>query len=81
MRATSAIRDIFADVSSRIATMRNSDFTCADCERWARCGLPPSDSCIFRAEQIASGDWKARRRARALVQDAGWYGPEAATRH
>lgn len=42
-----------------------SEFTCSDCERWERCGLPPSDSCIVRAAQLERGDWKRRARARA----------------
>jgi hypothetical protein len=64
---------IFARVASRIATMRRvSDFTCGDCERSDRCGLPPSDTCIVRAEQIARGDWKVRRRTKALLENEGW---------
>ena len=64
---------IFAKVASRIGTMRRaSNFACGDCERSDRCGLPPSDTCIVRAEQIARGDWKARRRAKALMETARW---------
>ena len=64
---------IFAKVARRIATMRRaSDFTCGDCERSDRCGLPPSDTCIVRAEQIARGDWKARRRGKALMETVRW---------
>jgi hypothetical protein len=51
---------------------RVSDFTCGDCERSDRCGLPPSDTCIVRAEQIARGDWKVRRRTKALLENVGW---------
>jgi hypothetical protein len=73
MRATRAIRGVFANILSRIATMRReSDFTCGDCERSDRCGLPPSDTCIVRAEQIARGDWKIRTRAEALIQTVRW---------
>jgi hypothetical protein len=76
MRLTSAIRGIIAQLASRIATARRtSDFTCGDCERSDRCGLPPSDTCIARAEQIARGEWKARRqakRAKALIEAARW---------
>jgi hypothetical protein len=64
---------IFARVANRIATMRRvADFTCGDCERSDRCGLPPSDTCIVRAEQIARGDWKVRRRAKFLMEDVRW---------
>jgi hypothetical protein len=73
MRVTSAIRGIFAKVASRIATMRRqSEFTYGDCERLDRCGLPPSDTCIVRAEQIARGDWVVRRRAKALIENVSW---------
>jgi hypothetical protein len=51
---------------------RESDFTCGDCERSDRCGLPPSDTCIVRAEQIARGDWKIGTRAEALIQTVRW---------
>jgi hypothetical protein len=38
-------------------------FSCGDCERNASCGLPPSDQCAVRAEQIArDGDRRFRRR-------------------
>ena len=71
MGLSNAIRDIFTEVSNRIVAMRRqSDFTCGDCERSDRCGLPPSDTCIARAEQIARGDWKLRRRAKVLLQIA-----------
>jgi len=72
MQMTSGI-SVFAGLFSRIAAKRfESGFTCGDCERADRCGLPPSDTCVFRAEQIARGDWKARRRAKVLLQNAGW---------
>jgi hypothetical protein len=69
MSVTSTARRIAAAVSARLAGMvRTSDFTCGDCERSDRCGLPPSDTCVIRAEQMARGDWKARRRAKALLR-------------
>jgi len=43
-----------------------SEFVCADCERWNRCSLSPSKNCIARMEQIQRDDWKWRRRAKAL---------------
>jgi len=69
MSVTSTARRIAAAVSARLAGMGGtSDFTCGDCERSDRCGLPPSDTCIIRAEQMACGDWKARRQAKALLR-------------
>ena len=29
------------------------DFTCSDCERYGRCGMPPHNECVVRATQIA----------------------------
>ena len=56
MRTFDIFRGIFP---KRMALMsqrqRRSDFTCGDCERWERCGLPPHDDCIHRAAQIARG--------------------------
>ena len=45
---------------------REPEFTCSDCTQWKRCGLPPNDACVVRAAQLERGDWKLRRRARAL---------------
>ena len=64
MDLPNAIRGFISKVSSRIAALGRDDFTCGDCERSDRCGLPPSDTCIVRAEQIARGDWKVKRLAR-----------------
>jgi hypothetical protein len=32
---------------------RGSGFICGECERWRRCGLPPSDKCVVMMSQIA----------------------------
>ena len=67
MRATTPMHDVFTRLRSAMAALqRRTEFTCGDCERSDRCGLPPSDSCIVRAAQMARGDWKSRRRIRAL---------------
>ena len=64
-----AIREIFARLTrSVVALRRPPEFTCGDCERSDRCGLPPSDRCIVRAAQIARGDWIKKRRAATLAQ-------------
>jgi hypothetical protein len=42
---------------------RGPEFTCGDCERHARCGLPPSKLCVVRAAQIErDGGRPVRRR-------------------
>lgn len=67
MRAVNAVHAFFAAFATAMAALRrHSEFVCADCERRSRCGLPPGDTCIVRAAQIARGDWKLKRRARAL---------------
>jgi hypothetical protein len=71
MPLTSAIRSIFGRISDHIAARRRlSGFTCGDCDRLNRCNLTPDDHCIARQEQIARGDWKAKRRARALLYES-----------
>ncbi len=69
MPAANPIKDLFGRFASRVAALRRqSGFTCGDCERSDRCALPPSEDCVVRAEQIARGDWKVKRRAKTLVQ-------------
>jgi hypothetical protein len=69
MRISGLIDDLRRGIASKLVTaQRRNDFVCGDCERSERCALPPNDNCIIRAEQIARGDWKARRRARTLTQ-------------
>ena len=49
-----AIQDVFAKFArTMMALRRRPEFTCGDCERSDRCGLPPSDRCIVKAAQIA----------------------------
>ena len=58
---------LLARISAAFAMLRRQDeFTCGDCERSASCGLPPSEHCVIKAAQLARGDWKLRRQARAL---------------
>ena len=69
MRVPNSIQGLLAKFAKLVALRPGSDFTCGDCERSDRCGLPPSKTCIVRAEQIARGDWKAKRRAKLVI---GW---------
>jgi hypothetical protein len=68
------IRNLFKKLRRALATQRRlSNFTCGDCERWQRCGLPPDANCVPRAAQIARGDWKARRSSLLLGPSMlGW---------
>jgi hypothetical protein len=64
-----AIEDAFARLARTVAALRRRpEFTCGDCERSERCGLPPSDRCIVKAAQIGSGDWTGKRHATTLRQ-------------
>ena len=61
------IHNAFCKIAGKLTPIRRQpNFVCGDCERSARCGLPPSDNCIAKAEQIARDNWKFRRRARML---------------
>jgi hypothetical protein len=61
MRTLDIIRRIFPKRTARASWARRSAFTCGDCERWERCGLPPHDDCVHRAAQIARGATPVRR--------------------
>jgi len=43
------------------------EFTCGECERRDRCGLPPDKTCIVKVMQIARDGGRPRRRT-ALTQ-------------
>lgn len=68
MRAMAVHALIAKFATTMKAAARQSDFACGDCERSARCGLPPSAQCIARVQQLARDDWKWRRRNRALTR-------------
>ncbi len=55
MRVLDFVQEILAKAASIGAKRRHSDFTCSDCERVDRCGLPPRDDCIEKAAQIERG--------------------------
>jgi hypothetical protein len=74
MRApATVVRRTLHKIASALGTLyRPIEFTCGDCERWARCGMPSSDDCIFKAERIARGDLQTKRLAKALSLAMGW---------
>jgi hypothetical protein len=72
MSTASLLRDVLKNVASTVGSPRPHDFVCSDCERWARCGMPSSDDCVFKAEQIARGDWQMKRLSKALSLAMGW---------
>lgn len=72
MQASSIVRGFFTRLAGAWTFFRQPEFTCADCEQRARCGLASSDHCVIRAAEIARGDWKMRRRAKAVSLVTGW---------
>jgi hypothetical protein len=59
-------RDVFQGVlMGLMAALRRPErrpaFACSECERWQRCGMPPSDRCVFMLAQIARGDRPVKR--------------------
>ena len=66
------VRDLVNKLASTLRSLREpAEFVCSDCERWDRCGMLSSDECVFKAEQIARGDWKMRRLAKAFSLATG----------
>ena len=63
MQAFHSIRAVIDRIGRQLAAAgTKSDFTCGECERWERCGQPPSEDCVIRAAQIArDGDRISRR--------------------
>jgi hypothetical protein len=55
MRTLNILRRIFTSRIAPALHRRRSTFTCGQCERWERCGLPPHEDCVVRAAQLARG--------------------------
>jgi len=62
MRTLEAIRGTIAKLGSLTPRRRQPDFSCGECERWQRCGLPPSKQCIVMAAQIARNGGRSTKR-------------------
>ena len=60
MRVTNAIKMVLARVAS---PPRRPAFSCGECERWERCGRPPSADCIVMLAQIERDGGRSRMRA------------------
>ena len=62
-----SFRTTIATLAGRVAaTRRHAEFTCSDCARWQQCGLPPSDDCLIRIEQMSQEDRDLQRRVDAF---------------
>ena len=65
MSAIHSVMAAFNKLASRIRGFRAKPaFYCGDCERWERCGQPPSVNCIIRAAQLERDGERRSRRAR-----------------
>jgi hypothetical protein len=61
------IQGFFDKVSNRLRVMRRAqEFTCGDCERVERCGLPPRKDCTARLEQMERGTYRFALRRRRI---------------
>jgi hypothetical protein len=70
MRTFATMHRALITLVQRIAgPRRSSGFACVECERWRRCGLPPSNNCIVMLEQIAR-DGRGSKRADMIYYDA-----------
>jgi hypothetical protein len=68
MRAIHLSQDAVHAIARRMAGVRTRpDFYCGQCERWERCGLPPSEDCIVRLAQIE------RAGERSITRSAAWW--------
>jgi hypothetical protein len=63
MPAIDFVRTLFDRFTRRARVPRRDEFACGDCVMNERCGQPPSEDCVARAAQIATG----RGRRRPLV--------------
>ena len=72
MRALDVARTALDAIRNAIVR-GDSEFTCGDCERKDRCSLPPNANCIAKAEQMARGDWKTKKRYKRLAGQLGYW--------
>ena len=63
MRTRDTIRAGLDRMMTAITLRRaNDQFVCGDCERWERCGRPPSDDCVIKAAQMARDADRPKKR-------------------
>ena len=65
MRAIHSFRTLISGIKDRLAAAarKRELLYCSECERSERCGLPPSDDCIYKLEQIERNRGRPPRRA------------------
>jgi hypothetical protein len=60
MRTIDIAKQAVRTAMSQFGTMHQEPhFYCGQCERWERCGRPPSDDCITMLAQIARSRGKS----------------------
>jgi hypothetical protein len=67
MSALEFTRELAKRAAALMVSRGRPEFACGDCERWERCGLTPSENCIFKAEQLA----RRERRPRHILMPRG----------
>jgi hypothetical protein len=72
MRMLDRVYRAFAGFAAWLARGRQREFTCGDCNRWQRCGLPPDKNCVARAAQIERDGEYRTRRATIVSCGAAW---------
>jgi hypothetical protein len=56
------LRKFLATIANVAAPRPSPRFSCGDCERNEKCGLPPHEDCEFRIMQVVrDGDYRSRR--------------------
>jgi len=64
MRAIYSLKALISGIRGRLAAVRKKELLyCSECERSERCGLPPSDDCVYKLEQIERNRGRPPRRA------------------
>jgi hypothetical protein len=68
MGALDTIRDMLLTFAKSImGRSRATEFSCGDCNRRDRCGLPPHRDCVVMAEQLALDGERPLRRVTPIL--------------
>ena len=65
MRAILSLRTLMGGIKDRLAAAarKREILYCSECERSERCGLPPSDDCVYKLEQLERNRGRPPKRA------------------
>jgi hypothetical protein len=76
MRGFHTVRQFFTALGSAIVKrLSGPEFTCGDCERWERCGRPPTAECAVKLAQIERDPtgYQRRMKARSAFLKSGYW--------